>query len=158
MLAVPFLACSLLLAACGGDGGDKLDPADGVTSVTRQILQSGAPSVAAGHDLILSRVVVPGGEELAAHTHPGVQLAVIVEGTLTYTIISGEVRVSHNSGTPEQRSETVGAGRTVELRPGSTVAETPGMVHRARNAGDHPVVIYLSSLFPTGAPPSSPAP
>ena len=36
-------------------------------------------------------------------------------------------------------------------------ASRPGMVHTAKNAGKIAVVIYLSSLFPDGAPASSPA-
>jgi quercetin dioxygenase-like cupin family protein len=52
---------------------------------------------------------------------------------------------------------TYSSGQTLELGVGDTVSETTGMVHSARNAGSGPVVIYLSSLFPTGAPASSPA-
>jgi quercetin dioxygenase-like cupin family protein len=96
--------------------------------------------------------------EIAPHTHPGMQQAVIVAGTLTYTVIEGQVQVTHDAGTADATSETIGSGQTVELTPGTSVLEVPGMVHMARNKGKQSVVIYLSSLFPVGSPASSPAP
>jgi len=83
---------------------------------------------------------------------------VISEGVLTYSVISSQVVVTRAAGTSTAKNETVAAGSTTELRAGDVVSETAGMQHTARNAGTTPVVIYLSSLFPQGAPASSPAP
>jgi quercetin dioxygenase-like cupin family protein len=161
LAVVAILALGLLVAACGGDDdggrGDVLQPADGIDAITRQVIEEGEPASAAGQLLQLTRVIIPAGMEIAPHTHPGLQQAVIVEGTLTYSVIEGEVAVTHDSGTASARSQTVGAGETVDLTPGTAVLETPGMVHMARNDGKVAVVIYLSSLFPVGAPASSPA-
>ena len=85
------------------------------------------------------------------------QLAVVVEGTLTYSVLTGEVEAIHGIATAEQRTEVVRAGQSVELTPGSSVREAPGMTHKAKNNGKQTVVLFLSSLFPTGAPASSPA-
>jgi quercetin dioxygenase-like cupin family protein len=143
----------VLLAGCGGDDNKPESPAEGVTQVERQLLQSALPATAGGQLLELTRVIIPARQEIASHTHPGPQLAVIVEGTLTYTVHKGEVAVTRAGAASAQ---TYGSGQTVELRVGDSLSETPGMVHSARNGGDTPVVIYLSSLFPAGAPPSSP--
>jgi quercetin dioxygenase-like cupin family protein len=153
------LICVLVganLVACGGKSGSSKAANDSVIEVVRQPLQSAASEKAPGQIVGLSRVIIPAGQGIAAHTHPGPQLAVIVEGTLTYTVIQGQVQATHGSG-PDARNETIKPGQTVELNPGDSLLETPGMVHTAKNAGKTPVVIYVSSLFPDGAPASSPA-
>jgi quercetin dioxygenase-like cupin family protein len=159
LLAIATLLLGLLLTACGDDDddGQVLSPADGIDEITRQVIEDGVPDSAQGQVLELTRVIIPAGMEIAPHTHPGLQLAVIVEGTLTYTVVEGQVEVTHDSGTASVTTQTVRSGETVELRPGSAVMEVPGMVHMARNDGDVAVVVYLSSLFPVDAPASSPA-
>ena len=144
-------------AACGDDDDRPRSPADGVAEVTRQVFAAAASERAPGQEVGLSRVIVPAGEEIAPHTHPGTQLAVIVEGTLTYTVYAGEVTVTRGAGSASPRTERIGAGATTELNAGDALVETPGMQHSARNAGTEPVVIYLASLFEAGAPASSPA-
>jgi quercetin dioxygenase-like cupin family protein len=146
------------IAGCGGDDDDgSTSAAAGVTEVARQLLQSDTPSTAPGQDLQLTRVIIPAGMDIATHTHPGPQLATIAEGTLTFTVIRGQVHLTRQAGSGEARTSTVTAGQTIELDVGDAVLEPAGVVHSARNAGDVAVVIYLSSLFPTGAPASSPA-
>src|SRR5688500_9630384 len=85
---LPLLVAGLVLAGCSSDDNDKDNSAPsvsaGITQVTRQVLAESIPSTAAGQFLELTRVIVPAGQQLAAHTHPGPQLAVIEEGTLTY--------------------------------------------------------------------------
>jgi quercetin dioxygenase-like cupin family protein len=148
---------ALLLAACGDDDGDESGWSAFSTEIVRQVVEAGEPESAPGQLLELTRVIIPGGMEIAPHTHPGLQLAVVVQGALTYSVIEGEVQVTHDSGTEQARTVTVGAGETVELTPGSAVMEVPGMVHMARNDGKVAVVVHLSSLFTVGAPASSSA-
>jgi quercetin dioxygenase-like cupin family protein len=151
------LAASLMFAACGGDDDDAAVPAiaQGVTQVERQLLAEHAPDTAPGQLLELTRVIVPPNEALPPHIHPGPQLAMIVHGTLTYTIIDGEATVVRAAGTANQTTETYGSGSTVELRTGDTVTEPPGMVHEAANRSGEYVIIYLSSLFEEGEPPAT---
>jgi quercetin dioxygenase-like cupin family protein len=145
-------------AACADNRGEQvLTPARGVTEVTRQSLADATSPRAPGQTISLSRVVIPAGQEIAPHTHPGAQLATIAEGTLTYSVIRGEVRIIRAAGSGQAREETVTAGQSVEVRPGDALIETPDMVHNAKNNGRMAVVIYLSALFPDGAPASSPA-
>ena len=156
LLLVLGLLLPLSAAACGGDD-DSQSVADGVDDVVRQLLQTGSSDTAPGQSLELSRVIVPAGEAIAPHTHPGTQLAVVVEGTLTYTVIDGEVQVIREAGGEDGQPEPVASGQTVDLEAGDSIVEPAGMVHQARNDGDEAVVLYLSSLFPEGAPASSPA-
>ena len=149
------LAAAILLFACGGNGGSSKSSTVVGADVVRQPLQTTASEKAPGQIVGLTRVVIPAGQSIAAHTHPGPQLAVILEGTLTYTVIRGEVQITRGSG-PDAKSETIKAGQTVDLNAGDSLVETPGMAHSAKNGGKNAVVIYLSTLFPDGAPPSSP--
>ena len=164
-LARCLLPVVLLLSACSGGAPDAdmgsvptaaASPAP--TEVEKQIFGAALPESAKGQELYLYTVVIPAGAELAAHTHPGQQLGHIEEGTLTYTIVEGEVEVIRQAGTPEGSVEQVAAGETIELEAGDTVVETKGMVHQAANRGDEPVRVLLASLFPEGAELSSPAP
>ena len=150
------LVASLVFIACS-DEGDDAPPsvADGVTEVARQLLAEASPDTAQGQMLELTRVIVPAGESLAPHTHPGPQLAVIVAGTLTYTVIDGEATVTRAAATDNEDVVMYASGDTFELNAGDSISETALMVHRAANEGDQPVIIYLSSLFPTGEPPAT---
>lgn len=125
---------------------------NGASPVPRVVLGSGDPPETGDDELALSRVTVPAGASLAAHTHPGLQIATITSGRLTYTVVRGRATVRRASG----RVVRLRSGRTVVLRPGDSITEPGGMVHRARNRGRARVVIILASLFPAGAPLSTP--
>ncbi len=128
-------------------------------AASAEILAHGTPAAAPDQELSLARVTVPPGAIIAPHEHPGLQLASIVSGTLTYTVLTGEVTLTRaaTSGTPGP-VERITAGQTVAIRPGDWVAETPGNAHMAQNAGAEPVVILISRLFTAGEPASIPAP
>jgi len=168
LLVAGLLVAGLLVAGCSDSDSDHppttpatvppaaTSVATGITEVQRQILGESTSPTAPGQLIELTRVVVPVGEALATHTHPGPQLAVITEGTLTYTIVKGEVQVTRAAGLPSAKKETATTGQAIELKPGDSIVESPGMEHNAKNNGSVPVVIYLSSLFPEGAPAASP--
>lgn len=126
---------------------------NGVSAVTRTVLGSGTPPETGRDELALTRVRIPAGESLAAHTHPGLEIATIESGALVYTVIRGRASVRRASG----RVITLRSGRTTVLRVGDTITEPRGMVHKARNPGRRVVRIVIGSLFPKGAPVSSPA-
>jgi mannose-6-phosphate isomerase-like protein (cupin superfamily) len=46
----------------------------------------------------------------------------------------------------------ISPGETVVVRPGDALVESPESIHQGRNDGAVPLVIYLSTLFPAGAP------
>lgn len=51
---------------------------------------------------------------------------------------------------------TIRAGDTARIRTGQWIVEQPTTHHHAANQGKQRIVIYLSTLFPHGAPPSIP--
>jgi quercetin dioxygenase-like cupin family protein len=135
---------------------DSTPVATGRTGITSEVLGRGEPARPLQDELALGRVVIEPGAAIPEHEHPGTQLAVIMSGELTYTVLTDDVPVTRASDTVAAGSpvpeEIVTAGNTVILRAGDSVLEQPGAFHRARNAGDEPVVILLATLFASGQP------
>ena len=132
-------------------------PSASVPPVIRAILAAGNPSAAPDANLELVRYTIQPGTTLAAHHHPGMQLAFIESGTLTYAVIEGTVTVHGAAGA----TRTIGPGQTGEIAAGEWIAEDESIVHFGRNAGSVPVVILASSLLASGESPAipvSPAP
>ena len=163
-LLPPLLVGLALLLLVGGavlvDGrqatpaAEGTPAASGLPGVTSELLGRTEAVGAPGQELALARVTIAPGAGVPPHEHPGTQLAVIVAGELTYTVLTTEVtwsRAGGGAGTPAA-TEAIVAGQTVLLRPGDSVVELPGAIHRARNEGDEPVVILLSTLFAAGQP------
>jgi quercetin dioxygenase-like cupin family protein len=113
----------------------------------------GAPNRTLG----LSRVVIPAGASLALHHHLGTQVAYIQSGVLSYTVQDGSVAVMRGpaDGKP-QLVRRIKAGQTGKIRAGEWIVEQPSVIHRAANLGSAKIVIFLSTLLKTGAPPSTP--
>jgi quercetin dioxygenase-like cupin family protein len=149
------------LAAAAGLGA-LLPGAFGQTEVAPTIVRNalaqtsrvqGAPE----RTLVLSRVVVKPGAQLALHHHEGTQVAHIQAGVLTYTVRRGAVVVRR--GESDQKSHVVrriAADQTGPIRAGEWIVEQPATIHRAANRGSAPVVIYLATLLKQGAPPATP--
>ncbi len=113
----------------------------------------GAPN----RNLVLSRVVVQPGAELALHHHLGTQVARIQSGVLTYTVRHGSVVVRRGESDQQpQTVRTIEAGQTGRIRAGQWIVEQPSDIHQAANLGSTPVVIYLATLLKAGAPPATP--
>lgn len=112
----------------------------------------GAP----GRTLGLSRVTIMPGTTLALHHHPGTQLGYVASGVLTYTVEQGHARLMKGSGDDPTQVRVIQAGQTARVHPGEWLIEQPSDHHHATNRGSVPVVIYLATLFPHGAPASIP--
>lgn len=126
-------------------------------AVRNALAQTDHVQGAAGRTMVLSRVVVEPGAELALHRHLGTQIARIAAGTLTYTVRQGSATI--RKGESDQDPPLVRrleAGETARIRPGQWIVEQPSDVHEAANRGSTPVVIYLATLLRDGAPPSTP--
>jgi quercetin dioxygenase-like cupin family protein len=153
-------AALALLCACAL--GASLPAALGRSSeepiaVRSALAQSDEVKGAPDRVLVLSRVVVQPGAELALHHHRGTQVARIQSGTLTYTVRSGSAVVRR--GESDQRPQTVRwirAGQTASIRAGQWIVEQPSDIHEAANRGSKPVVIYLATLLAKGASPATP--
>ena len=146
---VAFVLTGFGSAALGAQTDATPTPAAGVV---REVLSSGDPAGAPGDVLELVRYTIPAGTRLPAHTHPGMQVAQIVSGTLSYTVLEGTVPVTR-AGTGEVVPITADSGE-MTIGPGDSFYEAEGVVHFGRNAGTEPVVILVASLFEIGMPPS----
>jgi quercetin dioxygenase-like cupin family protein len=122
-------------------------------TVTREVINEGLPDAATGQILQLVRYTIPGNIALDAHTHPGMQVNVVESGTLTYTVVEGEMEITRADGS----SEILRSGETTDLKPGDVFTEPEGMVHFGENRSDEPIVLLSASLLEADEPPSSPA-
>ena len=149
---------AVLGAAALGVAGAGGYAVAGEQTATREALAGTDNAVGAPRKtLALSRVTLPAGVRLPLHRHAGTQLAYIDQGTLTYTVRTGEVRVT--KGPPDGKHrvvKTIRAGQTNTIPQGTWIVEQPSVVHFAQNRTAEPVVILLSTLFPLGSPPSIP--
>lgn len=149
-LAVGIALGALLPAAFG-----KSEAAP--TAIRNALAQTSQVQGAPGRTMVLSRVVVEPGAELATHHHLGTQIARIQSGVLRYTVRRGSVVVRR--GESDQNPTVVrkiGAGQTGAIGSGEWIVEQPSDVHEAANKGSKPVVIYLATLLQHGAAPSTP--
>jgi quercetin dioxygenase-like cupin family protein len=156
-IALLALAVLALSAGVGVGVGAAIAPVDPEPVVRTALAEAADPAGAPGKTLGLSRVTVEPGAELALHRHPGTQTAYVARGALTYTVVTGSVAVRR--GNPESGARivrTIRGGETAVIRAGTWIVERPGTIHRARNAGDARIVIWLATLFRTGAPPAIP--
>lgn len=148
------LAAVTAALAVGVGVGVAITPADQPV-VRTALAEARNPAGAPGKTLGLSRVTVAPGGRLALHRHPGTQTAIVWRGELTYTVVRGAVTVRR--GDPEAGAtvvRTIRSGQTAVIRAGEWIVERPGTIHHARNAGRRPIVIWLATLFRTGAPPA----
>jgi quercetin dioxygenase-like cupin family protein len=144
------------LLATGVLVGHVIAQSGGSSAVRTPLAQSTKVKGAKGRTLGLSRVMIPVGGEIALHHHEGTQVAYIQKGVLTYTVKSGSVTVMSGPGDNPTVVRRIAGGQTGRIEAGQWIVEQPATVHRAANKGKSPIVIYLSTLLRTGAPPSTP--
>jgi len=105
------------------------------------------PPGAPGRTLTLIRYTIPPGAALAPHIHPGVQLASVRSGRLTYHVVNGVAIVRRAGATTDEK--LVGPTTTI-LRTGDAVTEVDGMVHFGENDAKEPIVIEATLITKTG--------
>ena len=155
------LRLSLILAAIGllATGvlvGHVIAQSGGSAAVRTPLAQSTEVKGAKGRTLGLSRVMIPVGGEIALHHHEGTQVAYVQKGELTYTVKSGSVTVMSSLADNPTVVRRIAGGQTGRIEAGQWIVEQPSTIHQAANKGKSPIVIYLSTLLRTGAPPSTP--
>lgn len=145
-----------LIAGIAGLTVSNEGPAAASTVVaSRVVLVQGSPEAANGQVLQLVRYHIPFGVVLPMHTHPGMQIAWIESGVLTYHVVSGgSILVTRDNGAALATTELIGPGQTTELNPGDSVVEVDGVVHYGENLGPDPVVILASTLLDPNELPS----
>jgi quercetin dioxygenase-like cupin family protein len=122
----------LLVSAAGLSAQTPAPAAGGEALQMFDVPMTGTPQTV----YILRRVFAP-GESVPAHTHDGVELTVVVAGSLELTERGGGTR-------------TYRAGESFSVRR--------GVVHEARNAGPGNVEIAVTYVLDKGAPLRVPAP
>jgi hypothetical protein len=116
-------------------------------------LATGFPAFAPGRQLSLMRVEIPPGTSFAPHRHPGMQVAYVVSGTLSYTVYRGAVRVYKGPADGTQTLvKTIAAGHSGSIAPGEWLVETPDVWHAGGNRGRKPVEILLAALLSSKQP------
>jgi quercetin dioxygenase-like cupin family protein len=129
--------------------------AEATPMTVREVLATGQPPAAPGQTLDLARYDIPPGTTLAVHVHPGIQIAWVESGELTYHVIKGEVqigRAANASGGEPGATETLAAGESTVLMPGDWVVEVPGTVHYGENLGTEHLILWAALLVETGQP------
>jgi quercetin dioxygenase-like cupin family protein len=144
------------LLATGVAVGQVIAQSGGSAAVRTALAQSTKVKGAKGRTLGLSRVTIPVGGQIALHHHEGTQVAYIQKGVLTYTVKSGSVTVMSGPADSPSVVRRIAGGQTGRIEAGQWIVEQPSTIHEAANKGKSPIVIYLSTLLRTGAPPSTP--
>ena len=117
-------------------------------SVTREVLASGYPTPEQKQILELVRYTIAPRTKLPTHTHPGMQIERVEAGTLTYTVVEGEAKITKANGTELILQQ----GKTIQLTVGDSLVESAGMVHYGENKTNNPVVLLSASLFDANQP------
>jgi len=126
-------------------------PAPKYNSLARTVNPIGAKGRALG----LSKVVIQPGARIPLHYHEGTQISFIQNGTLTYSVVQGGIKVMTGPGTDGELVRKIKEGQTGNIKEDQWIVEQPTTIHRAANNGDENVVIYLSNLLDKDAGPST---
>lgn len=151
---VPVLALVLVGSVGGGRfaaaAWQGTPPAAPIVGVTAGLLGAGQPKAAPGHELALRRLVFEPGGGIADHHHPGALVVYVESGALTYAVVEGavEVRRAEVGGTPGP-TDQLGPGDETVLTAGASLFEQ-GVTHSARNDGEEPAVVWVSSVIENG--------
>jgi quercetin dioxygenase-like cupin family protein len=107
----------------------------GAQEIARKILlqQDGPP----GYQTVLTSVEIPVGVSEIRHTHPGMLVVYVIDGTLAL--------------------ESEGRPRTT-YKPGDSFYVEAGKIHQGINTGTVPVKIAATLVAEKGKPMSTPAP
>ncbi|MEH2008890.1 cupin domain-containing protein [Nostoc sp.] len=117
-------------------------------SLTREVLASGYPTPDKKQILELVRYTIAPRKKLPTHTHPGMQIGRVEAGTLTFTVVKGEAKVTKANGT----ELILQKGKTIQLTVGDSLVESVGIVHYAENQTNKPIILLSASLFNANQP------
>ncbi|MDJ0714860.1 MAG: cupin domain-containing protein [Prochloraceae cyanobacterium] len=120
-------------------------------TIVRDLKASGKPVAIPNRSLALVRYVIPPGYKLPPHTHPGMQIATIEEGVLTYNAVKGSAKIFRGK---DRSVEILKAGEKTLLFAGDSLVEPEGMIHFGSNNENTPLVLWGATLFLNDRPPS----
>jgi quercetin dioxygenase-like cupin family protein len=153
LVAVFLLAVGAVLSSTAPSRALQASPEPGTppVAIASEVLGRARPIAVDNPELALGRVTIMPGAAIPSHHHPGTQIGVVVQGTLTYSVFTGEV-AWHRASAPSAAPRMIQPGETVRVEVGDALVESPGSIHQGRNDGTVPLIIYLSTLFPEGEP------
>jgi quercetin dioxygenase-like cupin family protein len=99
----------------------------------RTVLQQGDLSMA-GHEAVTARVDIPQGVSVGKHTHPGEEVAYVMQGTLQVEI----------------------EGATKTVKAGEPFLIPAGKIHDAKNIGTGPAQVLATYIVEKGKPLATP--
>ncbi|MEI7745566.1 MAG: cupin domain-containing protein [Chloroflexota bacterium] len=149
------LAASVAACSSGATASPAASAAASPGTIIRTDLGSTLPATAPGQRLALAHYTIPAGAKLVPHYHPGWQIAQVVAGTLSYSILTGQAEVIRGA---DGKQETHKAGETVILATGDRVIENPDESHFGANEGTVDVELYSATLLEDGKPVAIPLP
>lgn len=151
--AVKFVLLAFLLFAPAAmvAATPEATPINPHAAVVREVINEGMPVAAPGQVLQLVKYTIPPNISLPVHIHPGMQVAYVESGTLTYSVVEGEAHYTLANG----ETGVLKAGETKDFGPGDSLVEAQGMIHYGENKTDEEVILIVSSLFEADVPPSS---
>jgi quercetin dioxygenase-like cupin family protein len=149
-------AAAVALLGAGALVGTVIAQSGDATAVRTPLAQSTKVKGVKGKTLGLSRVTIPAGGTIALHHHQGTQVAYIQSGVLSYSVKAGSVTVMTGTADNPMVVRKINEGQTGRITAGQWIVEQPSTIHQAANKGSAKIVIYLSTLLKTGAPPSTP--
>jgi quercetin dioxygenase-like cupin family protein len=126
LFAATTLSIAGLLATNGSAGAQEIQ--------RKVLLQQDGPP---GYQTVLTSVEIPVGVSEIRHTHPGMLVVYVIEGTLAL--------------------ESEGRSRAT-YKPGDSFFVEAGKVHQGINTGSVPVKIAATLVAEKGKPLSTPAP
>src|SRR5688572_29710138 len=85
--------------------------------IASEVLGHASPAKVEDPELGLGRVTIIPGAAIPVHYHPGTQIGVVVQGELTYSVISGEI-TWYLGDAPSAAPKLIEPGETVVVRPG----------------------------------------
>ncbi len=133
---VGMLTLAIVVGIAVGMLGRQILSAQEQSPVTRTILQQKDLMGVAGREAIMYRAEVPPGRAAGRHTHPGPELAYVMEGTLIFEL----------DGQPP-----------VTLKPGESVHVPAKHIHNTKNASTTaPVKILAFVVGEKGQPLATP--
>ena len=138
---IALLAATMVVSGIGiGIALDRVafaaQPQQAQPTIKRTVLQKADDPAASKYEAIMAVAEIPVGGTSGRHTHPGVELAYVLDGTVTIV----------NDG-----------GKPVTLKAGDVIENAAGTVHNATNPGKKPVKILAVYIVEKGKPMAEPA-
>lgn len=126
---------------------------DQFQGVTIESLGSITPDNLPGHSLVLLRLTLEPGAQIAAHGHPGAVALFVESGIFGTEFTRGSGQITRASeGSMEPVVEQVSSEAEVLLHARDSLAYGHDAAHTMRNAGDEPLVLLVSALLSSEEP------